>query len=49
MPPATKVGVIQLDTSSWSTSTIAYVVTDQFGTTATAIRTVIVQPAASSS
>jgi hypothetical protein len=43
----TKVDAIQLDTSTTSTSTIDYVVTDQFGTTATATRTVIVQPAAS--
>jgi hypothetical protein len=42
-----KTDTIQLDTSTTSTSTIDYVVTDQFGTTATATRTVIVQPAAS--
>jgi len=39
----TKVDVIQLDTSTTSTSTIDYVVTDQFGIAATATRTVIVQ------
>ena len=39
----TKVDAIQLDTSTTSTSTIDYVVTDQFGTAATATRTVIVQ------
>ena len=37
------VGTVALDTSTTSTSTIDYVVTDQFGTTATATRTVIVQ------
>jgi hypothetical protein len=42
-----KIDAIQLDTSTTSTSTIDYVVTDQFGTTATATRTVIVQPTAS--
>jgi hypothetical protein len=41
-----KVDAIQLDTSTTSTSTIDYVVTDQFGTTATATRAVIVEPAA---
>jgi hypothetical protein len=43
----TKADAIQLDTSTTSTSTIDYVVTDQFGTTATATRQVIVQPAGS--
>jgi hypothetical protein len=38
-----KSNAIQLDTSTTSTSTIDYVVTDQFGTTATATRTVIVE------
>ncbi|HEY8084124.1 MAG TPA: right-handed parallel beta-helix repeat-containing protein [Methylophilaceae bacterium] len=41
-----RIDAIQLDTSTTSTSTIDYVVTDQFGTTATATRTVIPQPAA---
>lgn len=39
-----KIDAIQLDTSTTSTSTIDYVVTDQFDTTATATRTVIVEP-----
>ncbi len=38
-----KVDAIQLDTSTTSTNTIDYVVTDQFGTTATATRTLIVK------
>jgi Domain of unknown function (DUF5011) len=38
-----KTDTIQLDTSTTSTSAVDYVVTDQFGTTATATRSVIVE------
>ena len=44
----TAMSPVQIDTSIAATDTIAYVVTDQSGLTATSTRTVIIEPAANS-
>jgi hypothetical protein len=42
----TPISPVQIDTTQAATDTIAYVVTDQSGLTATSTRTVIIEPAA---